>query len=51
MSLLELDVSNNALGVEGVEACSAAFGRNLEALHMVNNGLSAEAMERVRVRT
>lgn len=46
----ELDLSDNALGLPGVEACSSVFGPHLQALSMCTNDLSGDAMEKVRVR-
>ena len=50
--LAYVDVSDNAMGPDGVEACRPAIeGKlELEALFMCNDGLSETAMEAVRVR-
>lgn len=47
-----VDVSENAMGPDGVEACRPAIEgkKNLRALFMCNDGLSEAAMEVVRVR-
>lgn len=47
-----VDVSENAMGPDGVEACRPAIEgkKDLEALFMCNDGLSEAAMEAVRVR-
>ena len=49
--LAHVDVSENAMGPDGVEACRAAIEgkEELRALFMCNNGLSEAAMETVRV--
>eukprot|EP00166_Cyanidium_caldarium_P005010 ctg_572.g256 len=43
--LLELDLSDNALGAKGVRACEAVFTQQhrLERLYLCNNGLAADA--------
>ncbi len=50
--LIFVDVSENAMGPDGVEACRPAIEgkKELQALLMCNDGLSAAAMEAVRVR-
>lgn len=47
-----VDVSENAMGPDGVDACRPAIEgkEQLRALLMCNDGLSAAAMEAVRVR-
>ncbi|CAN0417587.1 unnamed protein product [Ectocarpus sp. 13 AM-2016] len=47
-----VDVSENAMGPDGVDACRPAIEgkKELRALLMCNDGLSAAAMEAVRVR-
>lgn len=47
-----VDVSENAMGPGGVDACRPALEgkRNLRSLFMCNDGLSEVAMETVRVR-
>lgn len=47
-----VDVSENAMGPDGVQACRPAIEgkEKLQALLMCNDGLSAAAMEAVRVR-
>ncbi|KAF6000927.1 RAN GTPase activating protein 1 [Cyanidiococcus yangmingshanensis] len=47
--LVELDISDNALGAKGVRACAALLGRSehLECLSMCNNGLAADAIRLV----
>eukprot|EP00611_Tribonema_gayanum_P011371 TRINITY_DN2159_c0_g1_i1.p1 TRINITY_DN2159_c0_g1~~TRINITY_DN2159_c0_g1_i1.p1 ORF type:complete len:472 (+),score=160.75 TRINITY_DN2159_c0_g1_i1:52-1416(+) len=50
-SLSLIDVSDNAMGEKGVNACRAALEgqrETLSALRMCNDGLSASAMEAVR---
>lgn len=51
--LCYVDVSENAMGPEGVEACRPALEgkRHLRALFMCNDGLSEAAMQAVRVRS
>ena len=51
-NLAHVDVSENAMGPDGVEACRPAIEgkEGLRALFMCNNGLSEAAMETVRVR-
>ncbi|CAN0383006.1 unnamed protein product, partial [Laminaria digitata] len=48
--LAHVDVSENAMGPDGVEACRPAIEgkEELRALFMCNNGLSEAAMESVR---
>lgn len=50
--LTYVDVSENAMGPDGVEACRPAIEgkKELGALFMCNDGLSEAAMESVRVR-
>lgn len=44
--LLEVNLSDNALGAKGVEECKAVLlGDNIQRLYVCNNGLSAEAAE------
>lgn len=45
-----LDLSRNALGLAEVEACSGAFGPDLQALTIKDGRLSEEAMVKVKVR-
>lgn len=47
-----VDVSENAMGPDGVDACRPAIEgkKELQALLMCNDGLSEAAMEAVRVR-
>ena len=49
-SLVELNVSENALGSKGVLACRSLLQHRayLERLYFCNNGLSAEACELIR---
>ena len=45
-SLEEVDLSDNAMGLRGLENCRAVLrGHPLKSLKLCNNGLSAEAME------
>lgn len=50
--LAYVDVSDNAMGPDGVDACRPAIEgkQELRALFMCNDGLSEAAMETVRVR-
>jgi Ran GTPase-activating protein 1 len=45
--VVELDLSDNALGAKGVRACAALFQRSerLESLILCNNGLAADAIK------
>jgi Ran GTPase-activating protein (RanGAP) involved in mRNA processing and transport len=47
--LVELDMSDNALGAKGVRACAALLRRSerLESLVLCNNGLAADAIQLV----
>ena len=42
--LIELDISDNALGAKGIEACSDLLnGTELKKIYILNNGISKEA--------
>jgi len=46
--LIEVNLSDNALGSKGVNACNGILkGKKMERLYLCNNGLSAEACELV----
>jgi len=47
--IIDLDLSDNALGLKGVNSCSALLRgqENLEALRMNNDGIAAEAAEKL----
>ena len=49
-NLLTIDVSDNAMGEKGINACRAVLSRQttLQSLSMCNDGLSASAMEAMR---
>jgi len=43
-NLIEVNVSDNALGVKGVNACRPVLvGKNMQRVYFCNNGMSAEA--------
>uniref|UniRef100_A0A7S2UT21 Uncharacterized protein n=2 Tax=Attheya septentrionalis TaxID=420275 RepID=A0A7S2UT21_9STRA len=49
-NLLEVNLSDNAMGNKGILACAAVLGgqaHSLEALSMCNNGLSEHSMEQI----
>lgn len=47
--LKKVDLGENALGPQGVQACEGVFVPGLQELSMCNNGLSDEALEKTRV--
>ena len=49
-SLVDVDLSDNAMGSKGISACSSVLGgqyRSIKRLSLCNNGLSATSMEEI----